>query len=670
MSTTALSLLSPPAFRAFIDLTDAAKVTVQHRLAVVEPALTVRRGHCQILRVQAERHGLSFPTVHRWFKAARSGRLDLIVDKRRDSHLWQRKRGEGSIVLPQADIVLWQSYCLKFNGRTDANKAAYRQLIRDWRAAKVTTTQPRDGLRDHPAGWSYANLQRHQPTDYERAAVRQGAFAASAHRPKVLTTRVGLRVGQYYVGDDALHDHLVNWQGHGRGGPVRVVEASVLDLYSAAQVHWGLRPRAPRADGTTENLTEREVRWIVAATLRDRGYRTDKLGTTWLIEHGTFTIREPLARVLQDQFGIRVEMSGIQHAKGWVGAWGGKGGGNPRFKAALESHHRLKHTELASVPMQVGLNSRTAKPEELAAALKYSGWVETLAEQLAIVAPHLVPYVLRPDMPLARFEELLDRTYAMINARRDHELEGWAQCGHVSTGYLIGEQLAPVEALVPYAAAAGLTVAEYGRRLGDSGLARNLVLSPADVWAQGRRELSPLPSHGVAAILGNDLAIERKVTAGEFVFEDAELGLGEHRFWGLVTSPEGARTYLPNGETFQVQGNPWAPDELCVWDAKGRFLGIAARHHRENRADAEAMQRQFKAVADYDAELRAGLNRKTKPMSQERLDLREHNARLRDLALNGPAERAADRAAATVDVGDALRRKLAAATPVDPDDTF
>lgn len=588
---------------------------------LLAPVMALPSGHCAALRALAAKTGLSFPTLYRWYQAARDQRPLDLIDKRCDSKQWKCRKRSESILLPCADIQLFKSYCLKYQ-RDGGIKAGWRQMVRDWAAGKVTTSQPADPLRGHPVGWSYSNLLNHAPSDYELSSARHGRSAAYKHRPQVLTTRVGLRCGQYYVGDDVWHDHLVHC---GQRTPVRPLEASVLDLYSATLVHWGMRPRLRRADGTQESLSEREVRWIVAATLRDRGYRADELGTTWLVEKGTFAIREALARDLRDAFGIEVESSGIMKQAAWCGAYGGAGGGNPRFKAALESIHSLRHTEFAALPGQVGRN-RDTKPDELGALVKYSEAIHDLAQRIGQVAPDLVAKLQSPVLTWHDWIACADRLYSIINDRQDHRLEGWREAGHEVVQYLVGQQLLDQEQFLALPAPTGCDIAAWGRSLAEAGQTRTRLLSPAEVWRQGRRELTQLPAQGVALILGPDLAREQRVDAGEFVWEDADLGPGEWRYFARIVTPEGQKRNLPNGETYQIFPNPFLRDELCVADAKGRYLGVAERHDRACRSDAEALQGQFKAVAEHEAESRADLNRAIAPLAQERLDLRRHNA--------------------------------------------
>jgi hypothetical protein len=629
MSDIALSLLPADQWRIYSGYTDAVKAQIDRRLAILAPVLRLPRGHCTALAAAAQRAGISFQTLYRWFRAAKRGDLHELADKSRDSTLWKTK--EGQVILPAADILRWKGYVLKFQ-RDGGAAAAHRRMLRDWRAGKIATTQPLDAMRGHPVGWGYRNLVRHQPTDYELAAVRGGKVRAADYRPQVLTTRAGLRCGQYLVGDDVHHDHVIHWRGH--RAPVRCVEASVLDLFPGFLCQWGLRARRLREDGTRENLSEKEVRWTVAAAMRGYGYRADEIGTTWIVENGTFTLRDNVAAPLRDAFGIRVESSEIMSDKAWFGAYGAKGGGNSRFKTWLESVHNLRHNEMAALPGQVGKDPEHT-PEEHKGLVRYAERIADAEEHLALVAPELATRLERPVQTYHEFAELCDRVYWQINTRRDHALEGWRECGHEVVQYLLGKQLLDEADFLALPPPEGVTMAQWGRALAMRGQTRTRLLSPAEVAARGRSELSRLPSHGVSIILGPDLAREQTVEAGELVWSDPEIHVGELRYFAEITTPEGRREILRNGETYLVHANPFLLDELCVADAKGRHLGVCRRHDRANRADREAMQKQFAAVAEHEAQLMDELAKKAEPLLLERMGAKKANVSTLREALHG-----------------------------------
>lgn len=651
----ALSLLPPDQWRAYSEYADAVKQQIERRLTILQPVLALSRGHCKALKSIAAREGVSEATLYRWFSAAKKGDLHALADKSRDPKLWVVK--ETNVLLPAADIAEWKTYCLRYQ-RDGGLAAAYRQLIRDWRAGKVATTQPLDPMRGHPVGWGLRNLRRHRPSDYQLAAMRGGRTRASDYRPQVLTTRAGLRCGQYFVGDDVWHDHVVHWRG--QRTPVRPLEASVLDLYPAFLCQWGLRPRLQRADGTRENLTEREVRWVIAATMRGYGYRADEIGTTWLVESGTFAIRDVIARPLQDAFGIKVESSSIMGDKAWFGAYGAKGGGNPRFKTWLESIHSLRHNEMSALPGQVG-RSRDHTPEEHKGLVKYAEKVADMEERLALFAPELAARVAKPVQTYHEFVELCDRVYGFMNTRRDHALEGWRECGHEIVQYLLGNTLLDEREFLALPPPPNVEIAEWGRSFAQRGLTRTRLLSPAEVAAAGRKELTRLPTHGVSLILGPDLGREQCVEAGEFTWRDPDISQGELCYFAEITTPEGRRELLRNGEKYLVHANPFWLDELCVSDAKGRFMGVARRHDRANRADREQMAEQYKQIAAHEAQLMDELAKTAEPILRARMEGRTANVGTLEYALQSKERAAEDRKIGRIDTTQLLAERAQAA---------
>ena len=244
---------------------------------------------------------------------------------------------------------------------------------------------------------------------------------------------------------------------------------------------------------------------------------------------------------------------------------------------------------------------------------------------MAAVAPNLAAKLRRNVLTWHEWIEVSTQLYAIINDRRDHRLEGWRESGHEIVQYRVGDQFLDEARFLALPAPVGCDIEAWARSLAEAGQTSTRLLSPAEVWRAGRHELTPLPTYGIAAILGPELGREQKVDAGEFVWEDADLGAGEWRYFARITTPEGRKQNLPSGEIFQVYPNPFLREELCVADAKGRFLGVAQRHDKACRADAEAMQEQFKTIAVHMADEKAALNRMVAPLAQERLDLQRHN---------------------------------------------
>ncbi len=118
----------------------------------------------------------------------------------------------------------------------------------------------------------------------------------------------------------------------------------------------------------------------------DFGY--SPLGTTYPAEMGTATIREDIARILHDRTGglVRVDLAGWTGKKKQIveGMFIGRGGGNPRHKAPLESLHNLLHNKMAALPGQTGPDVER-RPEQLHGML-------TAQEELMGIAKMLTPW--------------------------------------------------------------------------------------------------------------------------------------------------------------------------------------------------------------------------------------------------------------------------------------
>jgi hypothetical protein len=165
------------------------------------------------------------------------------------------------------------------------------------------------------------------------------------------------------------------------------------------------------------------------------------------VEKGTFAIRGPLAALLYDHFGIGWRPR-HHEAGGLVRCLCGAGGGNPRFKTALESLHSLRHTAMASLPGQVGRN-RDALPDEHAALVRYAEATEESAPAARALCAGSGRELRSPVLLWQDFVEATDRTSAIINSRRDHRLEAGASADIEVVQYLVGQQLLDEEQFPP-----------------------------------------------------------------------------------------------------------------------------------------------------------------------------------------------------------------------------
>ncbi len=560
------------------------------RLEAVSPPVTAA------LKRLASQTGVSFATARRKYDAfMRDGWRGLVN---------RAKCRDGEASLHPETVTYWQQLCVENQRKC---RPAYRKLVREFHAGApipgVAEGTPRHQL---PAGWSYENLMRHKPTAYQMKAIRIGKGTASDLAPMVYTTRAGLAVGEIYMFDDLVHDHFVNVLDLRKAG--RPLEFHALDLKSACKMHWGIAARTENdITGRMDSLREEHMRFLLASLLSTHGYRPLG-GTTLVVEHGTAAIREDLERMLHDLSGglIRVARSGIQGDPAFIGQYAGRGKGNFRFKGALESLGNLVHNEMADVrvlPGQTGRNT-DSRPEETHGLLRHNDALLNALTALTVDRPEIAQLLRFPVVSLSQFRDLADAIYSRINSRTDHRLEGWDNLCVPADG--------------------GRTV----RRL-----------SPAEVWQQGRGALAPLSPDAIAQVLYRDCAEEVRVTdRREVEVMDKSLSADAIRFDAHS---------LPPGERYQAVLNPFSPDALFLFDARGRFIGQIPRIVRVNRNDQEAVERQLGRTRHQLAELLKPVARLGANITRDRLEEARANAdALRQLETPAPNVALARRAAA------------------------
>lgn len=525
------------------------------------------------------------------------------------------------------EFIEWFKALAERNQRK--TRPAFRQFVRAWQRGDqipgLDNNLPRHEL---PRGCSYGNLARKCKDRFALTAMRIGLGAARKFAPQTFSTRAGLWVGSHYMFDDVWHDNFVVF----RGQVVRVLEFGALDVFSACRFAWGTQPRLRNADGTEEGLKEKFMRMHLADVLFNHGY--SERGTTLLAEHGTAAIREKIEQLLYDRTGglITVRRSGITGREQAVAGMAlGRGGGNPSFKASLESLHNLIHNELASLPVQTGMDVEH-RPESTHGALKHTTDLLKAIMNLAKIKPERVALIRLPALEYhAEFLPLLSDIYAQINGRDWHQLEGWNECGHFSIDYRMAPDtdqwigrdqflsLPPTTRELLHSAATA-----------DARFLRQRKLSPAEVHAQNRPTLARIPAYVVAEILGLDFAREERVEGSYFEFTDTEIAPEELRFESRIRTPEGREVELIDRERYQVFVNPLSPDQLFVHDARGVHLGIAKRVQRVCRADVEALQRAHGRAKQRLADKLAPVRARHAGMTQTAID----NARINDRLLD------------------------------------
>jgi transposase InsO family protein len=524
------------------------------------------------LRELADRVAIPFPTLKRKFLQFRRHGVAGLLDKRRlGPSAWNTRRESG---LPVADQELVKLYCEK-NQRN--SKVQIRALRRDWKAGKVKAEAPFNPVTGYPRGWDTRNLYKYAPTKFELKSNRLGRAAAATERSLVYTTRRDLYVGQFYLFDDLWHDHFVNVLDQRKTG--RPLEFHTLDLASACKFAWGMRVRMETEAGM-DSLKEADFRFLLAYVLSAYGYHPN--GTTLVVEHGTAAIKEWLEAFLFDASGglVKVSRSGMEGAAAHAGQYAGRSKGNFRFKAALESLGNLIHNEMGCLPGQAG-KDRDHRPEQLHGLLKHN---DALLAAFSHLSPERAAMLQWPLLTIQQFQVIADEIYARINARTDHNLEGW------DLHY------------VPDPRSGGM------RRM-----------SPVEVFKPGRRQLLQLAPESIARILSKDDDPELTVQGNKLV-----LTIGEISGDDLIFDA----SMLQDREKYRVVVNPFSPDILYAFDSAHRLKGICPRVSSVSRGEIEAVHRACGAAAKREAKLLAPMRQRHLAEARAKTAMHAHNARV------------------------------------------
>jgi hypothetical protein len=593
------SLISPSELTEFLRLPADVRQDVElwsGWLAAITPPIQ------RALAAIASNAGVSIQTARRRYDAYRTLGWRGLINRAKVPE----ERG-----LKPETIAYWKKLCLE-NGRKC--RPAYRELVRRFHAGA-----PLDGLEPGldrtvlPRGLGYDNLMRYAPTKLEMVAARIGRSAAAPYMPKLFTTRVGLHVGQFDIYDDMWHDFKVVRLGQRR--PMRLLQLHAHDLLSGCQFARGLKERAEDPEtGKSLNLTSDEMLFLLAHVMTEYGYYPE--GSVQMAEHGTAAISEEVEKLLFDLSGgrITVDRSGMEGASAFAGQYPGRGKGNFRFKAALESLGNLIHNETANLlqfPGQTGSNSRINAPEQMAGREKVTDQLS-----LAMLAlPSQVAIQLRlPYLEVSQAEWLVHEVMERINQRTDHELEGWVEAGFTTIDFQVpGVGIIPASkflALSPERQAAIQAAA--------SPLPRRL--SPREVFDAGRGVLVRFRPEQTAALLKDSQG--REVSVGKdhlITFEDCAVSPSPLRYLAHHFAP---------GDKFLAVVNPWSPGHLYLFDGRGSWIGVVDAWQPVSRTDIDALHAQMGRAAKVQSELLRPLAQHGAELTRKRLEDAQHNSRV------------------------------------------
>lgn len=539
-------------------------------------------------------------------------------------------RRDCSLVPP--GVVRWIAAEAAGNQRKTA--PAIRRFCALW-AARDPRIAAVPGLEDFPnwpelpPGCSPRNLARIAPAPEDLAIPRRGRQAAKLYLPQRITTRVGLRVGQFYAIDDQEHDVKIVMPGVQRKHlrPLSLDASDLLTGCCFAHLH---KPALyDEIEEAKKKIRKRDTVWLVAMILTSHGYRSDEAGTTIITEAGTGALPAAFKRRLADALGVRVDEGRSDRRAALPGQLRGPARGNPRHKALHESIYNLLRNECGDIAGQTGMNPDMA-PED--------GEARDRETRALLLASSVLP----PDRAaLLRFGYLtwdqwlvvIEERWRRLNAITEHSLEGWEKLGFVREEFRLGDgepwrAVSSIGALPP----AGQEAIAAALR-GAPSLLRSRRMSRGEAWDSRRHELTALPHWRLGEILPEDFAVERTLSDRRwFEFEDADLGPGDHVYEGRITTPEGRPELLRRGERYNVFANPLDPQNLLVCDGRFRVLGVAPRVERACRCDAEAAQRAHRRVSRDFAEAAAPFVEAGAKRARAETERLRHNAGVLDLS--------------------------------------
>lgn len=549
------------------------------------------------------RMGASARTVRRlWLTWCREGRdAAALIDRRLSPD-------RGSLAVTSEFATYWKELC-ELNQRS--SKAAYRAFLRAWTSGELIPGIPSELARGAkpPRGFSYANLMRHGSSPLERVAARIGRQAAANYRPLVYTTRVGMQVGQEIMFDDVWHDFMVVQLGQRK--PCRLLQLHAHDVFSACQFARGIKPRIEDPEsGSSVGLEAGDMLFLLAHVLGSFGYHPD--GTRLLLENGTATVDSATAALLSDlsESRVRCAFADIQSQAAWAGQYAGRGKGNFRFKASIESSHNLIHNETAGMldlPGQTGANSRISAPEQLHGQMRAMD-----ALQRAMVGlPEDVRAQLRmPFVESTRAIMALNEVQERINRRTEHELEGWVEAGLTTIEWEMGGAVIPAERVAALSAEQQVMLATVA-----SPVPRRL--SPREVFDSGRKRLirfrPELTARLLVGVCGREVVVRPD---HQIHLEDASISPSTLRFLAHDRAP---------GDKYRAVVNPYSPEQAHLFDAANRWCGIAKLWQSVPRVDAAAVRERISEASEIANLLMQPLARTGRAM-ERRLSDAEHNA--------------------------------------------
>jgi len=624
----------------FASLNARAQALVKKRLTtmrLIHAAARTQSVHAACRSVAATFHGergWAATTLNAIYGEylAQAGDWKTLVDAAVAGPRW--RNGLQPVGLPEAFLdYLASEWALQQRDKFLALYTRLRTRLDRWRAGDQTASIPGysepptdEPITGRPAGWHPGNLHRAvkpRVSKFARRLIQRGPKAASQLGPKILSTRVGAAVGQYYIADDGWNDFKVLAFGQ----TTRLLSLHLLDLAAGCNVLRGHKPALKDERQAEERLREREMVWLLVTLLTKTGYHPR--GCTIICEKATATVREREEQILKDHCPeIRIERGPRGGGPGIGALFTGPGGGNPRWKAPLESWHNLLRNRTAGLlefPGQTGsYSSGLPMPEGLPGLEKDTLALARAARALPPARAELLRLGLL-SLPEAIFA--LDSVIeALCNCRMDHDLEGWRACGNYVTEWRAQQRMPwqRIETLLEYTNGEREAIAAQLANQPD--LKRERALSPREVFDAGAGQLVRIPMAVGALLMGDLSGSETPVKEGCVTLMVPEINPDEPISFGLTRRDgRGTEDILRDGQKFLVRINAMDPRFCWLYNADGSFAGIANHYARVQRGDMESLQRAFGRKQAALAPLRAEAQRLAAPLTERAIANAAHN---------------------------------------------
>jgi hypothetical protein len=573
------------------------------------------------------RRGVSPRTVHNKLAALRTGGPLALLDGR------ARRRAAAAPVGHRSPAFKAWVHRLYFQiARPNATPSVQAIMLDALRAWRLDPTNPAlvipgystpppysaEARYRHPAGWSQRNLNLIKPDAYQRAEATIGRHTGNTMLPAVLTTRVGLQVGEVYMLDDQYYDLSVHWGDQ----VVRPVGLNLLDLASGCDVTRGIRPELRNNPEGEKSLNRRDTLWLIVHHLTVHGYCPDRCRL--VLESGTSTVDPEFARhlsLVSDRI-IHIDIGEV--SKDIVAGVLLPSKGNPRFKAARESWFNLLRNRMGHLPLALGMAPDDWKPESTDRLAAEDRRLLAIAEQLP---PAVLNDLQFEGLPWSRFILAANYISDAINRREEHQLEGWAASGRERVQYRIGDQWIEESEYLALAPETRVLIVDRMRR-GEK-VSRIRRLSPQAVWDAGRSRLVRISPFRWHLLVPRQYAIQRRVPADrQLRLTSRDFGPEPIHFLPHYRMEDGSERPLPAGSEVLLYICPHHPDFALLCDLDGRPLGLVFAVQVGTRFDEDALLDQYASRARLRTDISGHATHHQHQLAEHRTQRRKANADL------------------------------------------